>query len=90
MMCMYVCMSECIYVYIYVFICMYIYEISLIIYVLGIAINQGLLALGNVIEALSKKSLSASDCSIHIPYRDAKITRYKLISMSPCMYIICL
>jgi len=45
----------------------------------GIAINQGLLALGNVIEALSKKSLlsvdGAESAAMHIPYRDAKITR---------------
>lgn len=37
----------------------------------GIAINGGLLALGNVISALGDKSKKTS----HIPYRDSKITR---------------
>ena len=37
----------------------------------GIAINGGLLALGNVISALGDKSKKAS----HVPYRDSKITR---------------
>lgn len=41
----------------------------------GIAINQGLLALGNVIDALSKRSQNTSASVIHIPYRDSKITR---------------
>lgn len=37
----------------------------------GIAINQGLLALGNVISALGDSSRKAK----HIPYRDSKLTR---------------
>ncbi|KHN86236.1 Chromosome-associated kinesin KIF4 [Toxocara canis] len=37
----------------------------------GIKINEGLLALGNVIAALSESSTS----NRHIPYRDSKITR---------------
>lgn len=44
----------------------------------GIAINQGLLVLGNVIEALARKSINTDDSasgSPHIPYRDSKITR---------------
>ncbi len=34
----------------------------------GIHINRGLLALGNVINAIV-------DCQKHIPYRDSKLTR---------------
>ncbi|ORX49840.1 hypothetical protein DM01DRAFT_1272729, partial [Hesseltinella vesiculosa] len=37
----------------------------------GIAINSGLLALGNVISALGDESRKAS----HVPYRDSKLTR---------------
>ncbi|KAJ3370897.1 Kinesin-like protein kif21b [Kappamyces sp. JEL0680] len=37
----------------------------------GISINQGLLALGNVISALGDESRKAS----HVPYRDSKLTR---------------
>ncbi|CAB4434876.1 unnamed protein product [Rhizophagus irregularis] len=37
----------------------------------GIAINSGLLALGNVINALGDKSRKVT----HIPYRDSKLTR---------------
>ncbi|CAG8540078.1 4243_t:CDS:2 [Ambispora leptoticha] len=37
----------------------------------GIAINGGLLALGNVISALGDESKKA----IHVPYRDSKLTR---------------
>ncbi|KAJ3280633.1 hypothetical protein HK104_000527, partial [Borealophlyctis nickersoniae] len=37
----------------------------------GISINQGLLALGNVISALGDETRRAS----HIPYRDSKLTR---------------
>ncbi|KAI8336255.1 hypothetical protein BC941DRAFT_59292 [Chlamydoabsidia padenii] len=37
----------------------------------GIAINSGLLALGNVISALGDESRKSS----HIPYRDSKLTR---------------
>lgn len=37
----------------------------------GIAINSGLLALGNVISALGDKSKKSS----HVPYRDSKLTR---------------
>eukprot|EP01038_Epipyxis_sp_PR26KG_P007107 gene7107-9696_t len=46
----------------------------------GISINKGLLALGNVVSALSLKSES-SNCQnngqqhIHIPYRESKLTR---------------
>lgn len=40
----------------------------------GVQINQGLLALGNVISALSSPSFSTSS-NIHIPYRDSKLTR---------------
>lgn len=37
----------------------------------GIKINEGLLALGNVIAALAE----ANGAARHIPYRDSKITR---------------
>lgn len=37
----------------------------------GIAINCGLLALGNVISALGDRSKRA----LHVPYRDSKLTR---------------
>lgn len=43
----------------------------------GISINKGLLALGNVIAALSDKSVpNGNSTNSHIPYRDSKITRY--------------
>lgn len=38
----------------------------------GIRINEGLLALGNVISALSEAATAGPR---HIPYRDSKITR---------------
>ena len=38
----------------------------------GIRINEGLLALGNVISALAK---TAEGKKLHIPYRDSTITR---------------
>jgi hypothetical protein len=46
----------------------------------GIQINQGLLALGNVIHALASKEDASRDKSggnapIHIPYRQSKLTR---------------
>lgn len=40
----------------------------------GVNINRGLLSLGNVINALSEQSHSASS-SGHVPYRDSKLTR---------------
>jgi kinesin family protein 4/21/27 len=39
----------------------------------GIAINHGLLALGNVIAALGEENTTGK--SIHIPYRNSKLTR---------------
>ncbi|KAI9223657.1 hypothetical protein BC828DRAFT_232096 [Blastocladiella britannica] len=41
----------------------------------GIAINSGLLALGNVISALGDESRLASGGAGHVPYRDSKLTR---------------
>lgn len=48
----------------------------------GAAINKSLSALGNVINALSKKSKQqptssapAASSSVHVPYRDSKLTR---------------
>lgn len=44
----------------------------------GISINSGLLALGNVISALGDPSRSRSlnsSHTIHVPYRDSKLTR---------------
>uniref|UniRef100_A0AAV1U3M5 Kinesin-like protein n=1 Tax=Peronospora matthiolae TaxID=2874970 RepID=A0AAV1U3M5_9STRA len=40
----------------------------------GVNINRGLLALGNVINALCKRS-STNPLTAHIPYRDSKLTR---------------
>ncbi|KAJ3227204.1 hypothetical protein HDU81_006866 [Chytriomyces hyalinus] len=40
----------------------------------GISINQGLLALGNVISALGNTE-DSSETSTHVPYRDSKLTR---------------
>lgn len=37
----------------------------------GISINKGLLALGNVISALTEEGKK----NVHIPYRDSKLTR---------------
>ena len=41
----------------------------------GISINSGLLALGNVISALSDASNKRRLSTTHIPYRDSKLTR---------------
>jgi kinesin family member 21 len=55
----------------------------------GIAINQGLLALGNVISALSENSRKGG----HIPYRDSKLTRLLQDSLggnSRTLMIVCI
>ncbi|XP_058175720.1 chromosome-associated kinesin KIF4A-like [Anopheles ziemanni] len=41
----------------------------------GVKINQGLLALGNVISALGSLAMGGSTGSVHVPYRDSKLTR---------------
>lgn len=43
----------------------------------SVSINQGLLALGNVISALSdeKKRNGTTSGAVHVPYRDSKLTR---------------
>ena len=42
----------------------------------GISINRGLLALGNVISALTdEKKVRMGAGTAHIPYRDSKLTR---------------
>lgn len=41
----------------------------------GIKINEGLLALGNVINALADEERLLRDRKIHIPYRQSKLTR---------------
>ncbi|KAJ3340554.1 Kinesin-like protein kif21b [Gonapodya sp. JEL0774] len=44
----------------------------------GISINQGLLALGNVISALTEESVAGGGrpgSARHVPYRDSKLTR---------------
>lgn len=41
----------------------------------GIQINKGLLALGNVIAALTDPSRKGGAGAGHVPYRDSKITR---------------
>lgn len=41
----------------------------------GIKINEGLLALGNVINALADDERLAKEKKIHVPYRQSKLTR---------------
>eukprot|EP00429_Kryptoperidinium_foliaceum_P006567 CAMPEP_0176013204 /NCGR_PEP_ID=MMETSP0120_2-20121206/6187_1 /TAXON_ID=160619 /ORGANISM="Kryptoperidinium foliaceum, Strain CCMP 1326" /LENGTH=1628 /DNA_ID=CAMNT_0017346107 /DNA_START=393 /DNA_END=5279 /DNA_ORIENTATION=- len=41
----------------------------------GIKINEGLLALGNVINALADDERLAKEKTIHVPYRQSKLTR---------------
>lgn len=41
----------------------------------GIKINEGLLALGNVINALADEERLAKEKKIHVPYRQSKLTR---------------
>jgi DNA repair exonuclease SbcCD ATPase subunit len=41
----------------------------------GIKINEGLLALGNVINALADEERHAKEKKIHVPYRQSKLTR---------------
>eukprot|EP00562_Extubocellulus_spinifer_P002791 CAMPEP_0178486660 /NCGR_PEP_ID=MMETSP0696-20121128/8919_1 /TAXON_ID=265572 /ORGANISM="Extubocellulus spinifer, Strain CCMP396" /LENGTH=1944 /DNA_ID=CAMNT_0020114325 /DNA_START=206 /DNA_END=6040 /DNA_ORIENTATION=- len=41
----------------------------------GIKINEGLLALGNVINALADEGRQAKGGNVHIPYRQSKLTR---------------
>eukprot|EP01054_Gregarina_sp_Poly1_P001744 Gregarina_sp_Poly_1__1743@NODE_144_length_12899_cov_53_943501_g129_i0_p1_GENE_NODE_144_length_12899_cov_53_943501_g129_i0NODE_144_length_12899_cov_53_943501_g129_i0_p1_ORF_typecomplete_len2053_score348_41Kinesin/PF00225_23/5_3e98Kinesin/PF00225_23/2_5e02Kinesin/PF00225_23/1_8e04Microtub_bd/PF16796_5/2_5e13WD40/PF00400_32/1e02WD40/PF00400_32/4_6WD40/PF00400_32/3_1e03WD40/PF00400_32/4_4e03WD40/PF00400_32/9_9ANAPC4_WD40/PF12894_7/1_5e04ANAPC4_WD40/PF12894_7/3e02ANAPC4_WD40/PF12894_7/1_8e02ANAPC4_WD len=41
----------------------------------GININSGLLALSNVINALTEERFCSTDIAQHVPYRDSKLTR---------------
>ena len=41
----------------------------------GIKINEGLLALGNVINALADEGRQAKGGNVHVPYRQSKLTR---------------
>ncbi|KAG7364215.1 kinesin motor domain containing protein [Nitzschia inconspicua] len=41
----------------------------------GIKINEGLLALGNVINALADEERLAQEKKVHVPYRQSKLTR---------------
>ncbi len=41
----------------------------------GIKINEGLLALGNVINALADDERLTKDKTVHVPYRQSKLTR---------------
>jgi kinesin family member 21 len=41
----------------------------------GIMINQGLLALGNVINALADEERLSKEKKVHVPYRQSKLTR---------------
>lgn len=41
----------------------------------GIKINEGLLALGNVINSLADEDRLAKDKKVHVPYRQSKLTR---------------
>lgn len=45
----------------------------MILYLTGIHINKGLLALGNVISALGDEKKRKE--GVHVPYRDSKLTR---------------
>jgi kinesin family protein 4/21/27 len=45
---------------------------TVLITILGVNINKGLLALGNVISALGDEQKKAH---AHVPYRDSKLTR---------------
>lgn len=51
----------------------------------GISINCGLLALGNVISALGDKSKK----SLHVPYRDSKLTRLLQDSLGGKYMLVC-
>ncbi|OMH83371.1 Kinesin-like protein KIF27 [Zancudomyces culisetae] len=57
----------------------------------GISINTGLLVLGKVISALSlasEKSFTQSGGSLHIPYRDSKLTRLLQDSLGGTAYTV--
>ena len=41
----------------------------------AVCINQGLLALGNVISALGDTQRRRKQKNIHVPYRESKLTR---------------
>jgi hypothetical protein len=55
------------------FILFILLKFLMIFHVLGIHINKGLLALGNVISALGDEKKRKEGG--HIPYRDSKLTR---------------
>lgn len=57
----------------YVFIMLFSASDFLFLYGLGIHINKGLLALGNVISALGDEKKRKEGG--HVPYRDSKLTR---------------
>ena len=51
----------------------------------GISINQGLLALGNVISALGDEKKRGI---VHVPYRDSKLTRMlQVLSVAACCFV---
>jgi hypothetical protein len=49
-----------------------LYLIDWLPFISGVNINKGLLALGNVISALSDEQRKSN---AHVPYRDSKLTR---------------
>jgi len=58
-------------------------SISFYFCLLGIHINKGLLALGNVISALGDEKKRKEGG--HVPYRDSKLTR--LLQVNSCLHI---
>lgn len=49
-------------------------------FLIGVHINRGLLALGNVISALGDEKKRKE--GVHVPYRDSKLTR--LLQVETC------
>lgn len=52
------------------------------IFLIGIHINKGLLALGNVISALGDDKKRKE--GLHVPYRDSKLTRLLQVGVTFC------
>jgi hypothetical protein len=61
----------------------FVYPVTIlrVFHVLGIHINKGLLALGNVISALGDEKKKKEGG--HVPYRDSKLTRLLQVPSFP-------